>query len=234
MRRFRFIALSALIACSSNAPTAPLNRQFTLAVGDAVTVSGTPLTLRFTRVVSDSRCPLGVLCIQQGNAQIELLAVLGGSNSALTLNTTQGATNAAVGAYNVSLQSLTPFPTVGTTIDERDYRATLLVASGGIVCTELAAPALSVALQDSVTGATTGFTNVSIVARDGAYADSTFLAIYPQPPFNGPVSIAYEHRGTLNLSVQAQGYTLWTRNGIVVTGDVCHVTTVQVTARLAH
>ena len=103
----------------------------------------------------------------------------------------------------------------------------------GIACTEIAVPALSVSLSDSVTGATAGFTNVAVVATDGAYRDSVFQATYPASPFNGPISLAYEHRGTLTVTVRASGYSVWTRNNVVVTGDVCHVTTVALTARLA-
>ena len=101
----------------------------------------------------------------------------------------------------------------------------------GVVCTALAAAGLGVSLSDSVSGATTGFTNVSVVARDGAYKDSVFAATFP-PPFGNVIALAYEHRGTVQVTVRADGYAPWVKNGIVITGDECHVTQVNVSARL--
>jgi hypothetical protein len=106
--------------------------------------------------------------------------------------------------------------------------------TGPMACTALAAPALSVSLVDSLTGATSGFRNVSLVARNGAYTDSVFEAVYPAEPFLGSVSVAYEHRGAYELTILADGYIPWFRSGIVVTGDVCHVRAVSVEAKLQH
>jgi hypothetical protein len=91
-----------------------------------------------------------------------------------------------------------------------------------------------VSLVDSLSGATGDFTNVSLIAMNGTYTDSVFEAVYPTQPFFGAVPVAYEHRGTYALTVLADGYIPWFRNGIVVTGDVCHVTPVPVTALLQH
>jgi hypothetical protein len=97
----------------------------------------------------------------------------------------------------------------------------------GIACTALAAAGLGVSLTDSVTGVSTGFTNVLIVARAGTYADTAFLAEYQDT-----VPLAYEHRGTVQVSVRADGYALWLKNVVTITGDVCHVHEEFVSARL--
>jgi hypothetical protein len=77
---FRNILVSALLlfsggACSSYAgPARSILPPGTvkLKVGSGASISGTPWTVIFDSVVSDSRCPLGVLCIQAGEALLAL------------------------------------------------------------------------------------------------------------------------------------------------------------------
>ena len=104
----------------------------------------------------------------------------------------------------------------------------------------LPAPAAGTITVDNVTGVASvsnnvpaGMYGVTIRATDGAYADSVVMPLFPAAPYNGPVPLAYERRGTYTVSVSANGYATWTRSGVLVTGDQCHVATVPLTARLA-
>jgi hypothetical protein len=232
MHMTKIALVAALMACSTS-PVAPVNSTFALKVGDRVSISGADLSIRFVRVAEDSRCPSGVQCIWAGNGRIELDVRAAGQNSLVFLNTFDGAKEVVVGAYRISLIALEPAPVATQQIPAESYRASLRVIESGTVCTEEARPGLMVALADSLTGVTTGFTNVAIIAREGAYADSAVMATYPQPPSTGGVALAYERRGTYDVSVRADGYATWTRTGVIVTGDVCHVATVALTARLA-
>jgi hypothetical protein len=232
MRVAGIIAVLAATACSSD-PTAPLNRAFTLDVGQTVSVDDAELSIKFLRVTEDSRCPLNAQCVWAGNGQIEVEVRDDGQPNKLTLNTMEGAKEVVVGRYRIQLVSLDPKPLAGQPIPPGNYRATLKVTRSGLVCTEEARPALMVGLADSLSGATTGFTGVTILATDGAYADSVVMPVYPGDPYNGPVALAYERRGTYTVSVRATGYATWMKSGVVVTGDQCHVTTASLTARLA-
>ena len=230
MRFARILAVAALAACS-NDPTAPLDRAFTLDVGQSVSVDDAELSIKFLRVTEDSRCPSNVQCIWAGNGQIEIESRDDGETIRNVLTTMEGAKEAFVGQYRIQLVSLDPSPMAGQNIPSGNYRATLKVTKGGVACTEEARPALMVALADSLTGATGGFTAVTIRAMDGACADSIVMATYPDQ-FNGPVALAYERRGTYTVSVSANGYATWSKAGVVVSGDQCHVSTVSLTARL--
>jgi len=42
----------------------------------------------------------------------------------------------------------------------------------------------------------------------------------------------YEREGTDTITVRRAGYATWTRTGVTVTRDECHVRPVTVTARL--
>ena len=97
----------------------------------------------------------------------------------------------------------------------------------GFACTDEARPGLRVAVVDSLTNA-----NVSgdarVIAREGAYADTAHF----RAPLDSPYWLAEEREGTYTVTVEQEGYRLWSRSGIKVTGDRCHVRTVTLTARL--
>jgi hypothetical protein len=93
---------------------------------------------------------------------------------------------------------------------------------------------LNVTVVDSLTN--TPPASATLIARAGAYVDS----VGPRAPLpNGPqgpavliLSTAGERPGTYDLTVRAPGYRDWTRTGVQVTADECHVHPVALTARL--
>lgn len=93
---------------------------------------------------------------------------------------------------------------------------------------------LAVTVVDSLTDAPPS--SALLIVRDGAFADTLGPAT-PQPVvLNGsPVLILFtagEREGTYDLTVRATGYRDWTRVGVTVTKDVCHVRRTDITARL--
>ncbi|GAA1943656.1 hypothetical protein [Amycolatopsis minnesotensis] len=63
------------------AAVVPPGRDFTLTVGQEAAIAGRDLAVRFTRLVSDSRCPPRMQCIWQGEA-IARFVVRGHAGSA--------------------------------------------------------------------------------------------------------------------------------------------------------
>ncbi|QKV81190.1 hypothetical protein HUT10_13700 [Amycolatopsis sp. Hca4] len=55
------------------AVSAPSGQEVTLRLGQEAAVAGKDLTVRFTRVVADSRCRPGMTCIWQGEATLAFL-----------------------------------------------------------------------------------------------------------------------------------------------------------------
>lgn len=101
-----------------------------------------------------------------------------------------------------------------------------------VVCTIESRPAIRLTVVDSLTGQSGPMQALKIVIRDGAARDSAFV---PSIPPGAPIfsfSMAFERKGTYTLDVTADGYQPWARSAIVVTGDICHVTTVTLTARM--
>ena len=103
----------------------------------------------------------------------------------------------------------------------------------GVVCTLSAAAGINLTIVDSLTGQPVALTGLWARAREGSYVDSTIAAF--TDPQSGAVRMAmvYERRGTYAVTVHANGFQDWNKNGVVVTGDVCHVIGVPLTARMA-
>jgi hypothetical protein len=123
--------LSLVIATGCGAsvagPTNPIDRPFTLGVGEATAIAGTALLIEFAGVTGDSRCPADALCIQGGDAIVHI-RVTGNGTASYELHTGDTArATVAHGRYLISLVELQPYPFSSRPIDSRDYRATLVV-----------------------------------------------------------------------------------------------------------
>ena len=125
------ICLLCVTACdekSPTGPTVPLNEQFTLAPGEVATINGQDLHFEFVRVTGDSRCPGDAICIQGGDAIVEIRATGGNSPELLGLHT--GDSSRATAPYEkarITLVELQPYPFSSRTIAPGEYRATLTV-----------------------------------------------------------------------------------------------------------
>jgi len=128
-----FLLLACLVAVTSCAgsptkPGVPFDEPFTLAVGESASFDGVRLTVQFTGVTGDSRCPADAVCIQGGDAIVHV-RVSTGVTGEYELHTGDSARGAAThGSFRISLVNLQPFPFSGRTIAQSEYRATLTVA----------------------------------------------------------------------------------------------------------
>ena len=93
-------------------------------------------------------------------------------------------------------------------------------------CTADFRAGILVTVTDSVTGAFIETGPVRIIATDGGYADTVFVS--------GSLlgGLAHERSGTYQVEVSAPGYDTWTRGGIRVRENSCHVETQSIFARL--
>ena len=108
------LALS-LAACSSVASSGGDTRAdarvadgatFTLTQGATVTLADAS-TLRYERVVDDSRCLPDVQCVWAGDAEVAFIwSSAGGGRDAFSLHTGRGAKSHVVGARTVTLVAL--------------------------------------------------------------------------------------------------------------------------------
>lgn len=146
MRRTWMVAIGLAVttACSGNSATGPgvegpdddlattrVDEAFTLAIGERATVSAADLEVAFLEVVGDSRCPVDVTCVWQGDGLVAIEVVQADREIAVTLHTGVEPMSFAFGDWRVRLTDLAPQPRDGETISRDAYRATFRVTPTG-------------------------------------------------------------------------------------------------------
>jgi hypothetical protein len=117
-------------ACASNRGLkASLDREFSLAIGQTVQISGEDLGIRLTDVIGDSRCPEGANCIVAGEVTCVLDVTLNGKNESyrLVVPGTGGAGDHTYRDYALSA-NVEPYPKLGVEIDKTEYRMKMTVS----------------------------------------------------------------------------------------------------------
>jgi hypothetical protein len=108
--------------------------EFSLALGESVDFTQKGVIINFNKVIEDSRCPMNVRCVWEGNARIavEIMEFGGDSRamdvtgSTLELNTSSRfAMRERYGDFVLELRRLEPMPVAGA--QNPGYIATLFV-----------------------------------------------------------------------------------------------------------
>jgi len=103
-------------------------QELVLGYGQEAAVRGTVLRVSFGQVLSDSRCPVDVVCVWQGNAEVELGIRAGmGPTHPLRLNTSLDPRYADWMGVRITLLELKPAPRSDTQIKPEDYTVRLRV-----------------------------------------------------------------------------------------------------------
>jgi hypothetical protein len=99
-----------------------------LTPGQAVSVREADATFRFDGVSGDSRCPIDAICIQGGDALVQITVLRGRTGSqSYTLHT--GDMRPVVhDDLTIALVDLTPYPYSARPIQPSDYRLTLRIS----------------------------------------------------------------------------------------------------------
>lgn len=127
---FVLVFLLAVTACTENSPsspTVPLNQQFELAPDQSANVQGASIRVSFLRVLGDSRCPADVLCVQGGDAIVEIQVLPDGGGGVPYELHTGDMRPVKHGDLTIELVQLSPYPFSSRTIQADEYRATLRV-----------------------------------------------------------------------------------------------------------
>ncbi len=98
-------------------------------INKQTTVVKNKLSIKFSSLVEDSRCPRDVQCIQAGNARITI-EVSGGKSAAKTfeINTNLQPQMVSYGGYDIKLTGLDPQPASNIRINRNGYTATFAIA----------------------------------------------------------------------------------------------------------
>jgi len=120
-----------LSGCGASPSTYNLGQKITLSPGGSANIESEKVTFTFDKVLNDSRCPDGAMCIWQGQVQVLVTIDTDGSKEQITL--TQGGLSSEpasqiYGQYRLEF-NITPYPKVNETIKDSDYRLELTVTA---------------------------------------------------------------------------------------------------------
>jgi hypothetical protein len=125
------LAIAAATACSSTGPSAEpwggrADTTLALRIGQEVGARDSVMRVSFLGVRADSRCPVDVLCVWQGDADVEIGVRFGmGPTVPYVLHTGVEPRSVVVGGYRITLVSLRPAPVSTTSIPPEQYVAEL-------------------------------------------------------------------------------------------------------------
>ena len=119
-----------LIAAAFTQNTARLGKEFSIKAGQQLKLDGADFQVKFVGVPQDSRCPTGVNCVWEGNAEVALNFTYDDCATNLTLNThnsPQTVQDGKAGGFRIKLIKLDPYPHSEKKIASSDYVATLVI-----------------------------------------------------------------------------------------------------------
>ncbi len=122
-------ACGLLIASSGCSPvktvaTVEPGVSFMLAPGQAATVRGTNTRISFKQVREDSRCPVDVTCVWEGDAKIEIVVSQeGAAEETKILSLRSPGSEAQAGRLRIRFVGLTPVPRQAEANRPRKYLA---------------------------------------------------------------------------------------------------------------
>jgi len=119
----------SLAACSrqANEINAKLGQEFSLIPGQNASVTGEPLAIRFLEVVNDSRCPIGVICVWEGQVTCLVEITYADTKNRVTLTKLgSGRGRADFNGFDIEFE-VQPYPEAGKQIAKKEYRLQLLI-----------------------------------------------------------------------------------------------------------
>lgn len=130
------VALAAACADSTDLAVDDIGRtvveapvEVALDAGQEVTLPGTVVRVAFLRVPEDSRCPVDVVCVWEGNAVVEIGVTVGsGPTVPIQLNTALEPRSVRSGAHDFAVVSLDPVQRSGSAIEPGEYRVRVRIA----------------------------------------------------------------------------------------------------------
>ncbi len=85
--------------------------------------------ITFNELVQDSRCPTGVVCFWEGNAELSFRISVSGTPANLSLNSNPSfPTSAGFKSYLLELIDVIPYPQIGRLYTPNEFKARILIS----------------------------------------------------------------------------------------------------------
>lgn len=107
---------------------APVGDSVTLEVGQTAIFQDHGVAVTFVRLVEDSRCPIGVTCVWEGDAAVLVRVDTDGESTEEVLHTTLDPRTATIDAFVVELLGVLPHPVDDVLADPAQTRIVVRLA----------------------------------------------------------------------------------------------------------
>ena len=121
-RTFAVTSLRSADGSIDDGKTSGVNVGVTLALGAGDFIGGVNVTLN--KIVSDSRCPIDVQCIQAGNVTANITLISDTDKETIEMDST---TPHMFGSYRVTMVNVLPVRKSGANLSPANYRITFTV-----------------------------------------------------------------------------------------------------------
>jgi hypothetical protein len=129
--KYLLILITVFFSCKKETHTSiEFGQPFFISPGTKVSANSNELLLSFEKVASDSRCPSNAMCVWLGVAELNLTLTKKGTSYPFSLYTTdfkEYYTDTTVAGYSIQLKSLLPYPLAGTNIQQKEYKAEIII-----------------------------------------------------------------------------------------------------------
>jgi uncharacterized protein YcfL len=122
------IASFVIAGCSSN--VASLGEEFSLLMGESVSIKGEELQIKFVEVTEDSRCPTGVVCVWEGRVSCLVEITYRESIHSIVLTepgSTSWPSEITFEDYKITYH-VEPYPQAGTEIAKEEYHLEITIS----------------------------------------------------------------------------------------------------------
>jgi hypothetical protein len=132
MFRACIIPLLVVFSVAAAAAQPSLGKTFELKVGEWKIVGPEGLTVGFDGILDDSRCPIGLYCIWEGDAAADIWAEMPSwEKEKFLLHAHRGFDwYAQYGDYEIALVAVNPYPVLYDPIPPDEYVVTVVVSGG--------------------------------------------------------------------------------------------------------
>jgi len=128
-------AMALISGCSISPSNQFVTGDIVIDFGQEIRINGANLTIEFTDIISDARCPLFFDCLWEGMAEIKLIATLSDQDPVEAVVGIRPSGNANIypelaahiGEYMINLVGLDPYPEDDQPIPLENYTATIEV-----------------------------------------------------------------------------------------------------------
>lgn len=112
-------------------PNVAIGDTTSLPVGERVRFGDTGVDVTFLSLVGDSRCPVGVTCVWEGDAEVRVLLDAPAAHAETSLHTTLEPQSVWIGSYALELIDVLPYPVEGEAADPATRRIVVRLLDAG-------------------------------------------------------------------------------------------------------